>query len=930
MSASTLFNGAPFDVQQSNDDFDIITLNIDEEFPIDRQADEILFKNDHQFDLASYIGGESTSLLLSPVNDVSARRRMMSLSDFGYIESHNTPNKIDLSKMPAVQQTNGNHDKVAKTPASNRRKRKNLSREFIETSDSEDEKETSATKSSIHNVVEDSKRNKRREDDPIWIPNADKRGVKSTKKPSAVGHPKQIVDHKDLVENKKFVGDQHKSAQGSGLRNMLKQQLLSDRPMNKGKLLKTMSMPAGTSEKLNQPKLVLHSVKRMGVGRGKDIQITAKYYNCETSDNNDVRDKSNKQDRFHQIYTDSDTSESESSSSESSESDDSDIEVNSEPAPSPREICKEKQDLIVVEVNSNKEKAKENNFEKKSSAGELVKKSAGSNAKANKTINKTNVIDSNSLDSTDFARALATNAKKVTKAKPVVSKKKTNLEQQKRLIQSNMLLQNPAKFRIFADDKNKTVSTGTAALRETKIGLNVLAELKPKPANIVQELPKKVEKSQQCEIKSEEINDEIIDVVEVSDAIDAQENVKPDVVIVEESKVELSAKRKLNIQEYLKRKSLKTSHNSGANINDSFIVNIKTEQNENEASLESKQKNNEKDDEASLNEMFVGNSMYEEIIIVSVGCNTDISIPEASFIQPSEMKDGKSVLLSDIQTSVEKANSKISSMSLISSIQGVILKKTQSIEQNDKKVLAIAGGEGATNGKKKEEKPEHGENKVIMHLRKDRVRPTRVSTSIQTDPYFQFPPLEKLAPLSKKQSTLTEKRMGSIPRSNEMHFMHSETKNRMHRNYRSANHLSESSYYSDDDDKSVQRRSRHSDFMEHTAARHRRQSRRESSRYSSSKHDKYLSRHRTISRSLSSSSDNSTTSTDSSSSSQSSSSSSTYVSSASVRSLNSYGDSSSKSYYGDDHQYYRIRTTSNNSRRSNYRQMSSKRSNSPG
>ncbi|XP_055303832.1 uncharacterized protein LOC129569214 [Sitodiplosis mosellana] len=940
VSTNTLFHGAPFDVQQSNDDFDIITLNIDEEFPIDPQVDDILFKNDHQFDLASYIGGESNSLLLSPVNDSSARRRMISLSDIGHIESHNTPNKIDLSnslRTSAVQQTNATHDKVAKTPAGNRRKRKNLSREFIKTSDSEDEKETSTIKNSINSVAESSKRNKRKVDDPVWIPNADKRGAKAPKQ-TAVSHVKQIVDRKDLVENKKATKT-IPSAHGNSLRNMLKQQLLSERPMNKGKLLKTMSVPAGATEKLNQPKVVQHPIKRMGVGRGKDIQITAKYYNCnETSDNYDVRDKSCKQDRFHQIYTDSDTSESESSSSESSESDDSDIEVNSEPTPSPKEIRKVKQDPV-IQVNSNKEKPRENHFEKKPSAGELVNKNAGSNVKVN--ITKPTIIDSNSLDSTDFARALVTNAKKVTKAKPTVSKKKSNLEQQKRLIQSNMLLQNPAKFRIFADDKNKIVSNGTMSMRKSKIGSNVLAERKPKPANIVQKLPAIVEKVFQCEkeIKTEQINEEIIDVVnvvEVKDIIDVQEQVKPDVMIVEESKVESSAKRKLNIQEYLKRKSLKTSHNSGASINGSFIVNIKTEKIGNEAPMESNQKKNETNEEASPNDVFVGNSMYEEIIIVSMGCNTNISIPEASFIQPSEMKDGKSVkskvLLSDIQTSVEKANSKISSMSLISSIQDVILKKTHSIEQNDKKDVTVGGDEDATNGKDKEkEVPEHGENKVIMHLRKDRVRPTRVSTSIQTDPYFQFPPLEKLVPLSKKQSIMTEKRMGSIPRDNrssEMHFLHTETKNRIHRNYRGPSHLSESSYYSDEDDKSVQRRSRHSDFMEHSAVRHRR-SRRESSRYSSSKYDKYISRHRTISRSLSTSSDNSTTSTDSSSSSQSSSSSSTYVSSASVRSLNSYGGSSSKSYYGDDHQYYRIRTFSNNSRRSNYRQMTSKRSNSP-
>lgn len=951
MATGVTFNGAPFDVQQSNDDFDIITLNIDEEFPIDPQADDILFKNDHQFDLASYIGGESSSLLLSPVTDASARRRLMSLSEFGRIENQNTPARRDLSRMPVVvQQTNAAHDKVDKTPASNRRKRKNLSREFIETdSDSDDEKETSATKSSINNVANDnSKRNKRKEDDPVWIPNAEKRGTKAAK-PPIVSHAKQTIDRKDSSEAKKIT-KAAQPVQGNGLRNMLKQQLLSDRPMNRGKLLKTMSMPAGATEKLQQPKVVPHPVKGIGVGRGKDIQITAKYYNCnETSDNNIVRDKSCKQDRFHQIYTDSDTSESESGSdTDSSESDDTDIEVNSEPTPSPKDIRTEKQNAI-VEVNSNKEKSRENHIEKKPSAAELVKrelvkeKNAGSSSIRNSSNTKTNitkpiVIDNNSLDSTDFARALVTNVKKkVNKPKPAISKK-SNLEQQKRLIQSNMLLQNPAKFRIFSTENKKTPSNGTISPAEMKTSSSLLAERKPpipQAVKIVPELPTNIEKELQCnnEIKSEAVNIEVVEVVDEKNDVD----VKPNVMIVEESKVESSAKRKLNIQEYLKRKNLKTSHSGSANLNDNFIMNIKTEQIENEPATKPDQKGNEPNEEESSNNALVGNLMYEEIIIVSIGCNTDISIPELSFIQPSEIKDGKSVKskLSDIQSSVEKANSKISSMSLISSIQDTILKKTHSFEQNDNKKEAAVGGDAdATNGKDKEEEvPEHGENKVIMHLRKDRVRPIRITTSIQTDPYFQFPPLEKLAPLSKKQSTLTEKRVNSVPRDNrssDVHFLHTDPKNRIHRNYRGPSHLSESSYYSDEDDKTVQRRSRHSDFMEHKSVRHRRRSRRESSRYSSSKYDKYLSRHRTISRSLSSSSDNSTTSTESSSSSQSSSSSSTYVSSTSARSLNSYGGSSSKSYYGDDHQYYRIRTTSNNSRRNNYRQMTSKRSNSPG
>uniref|UniRef100_A0A182K050 RRM domain-containing protein n=1 Tax=Anopheles christyi TaxID=43041 RepID=A0A182K050_9DIPT len=41
---------------------------------------------------------------------------------------------------------------------------------------------------------------------------------------------------------------------------------------------------------------------------------------------------------------------------------------------------------------------------------------------------------------------------------------------------------------------------------------------------------------------------------------------------------------------------------------------------------------------------------------------------------------------------------------------------------------------------------EHGEDKVIMHLRKDRMRTQRVDATTQTDPSGRFPPLCKLAP----------------------------------------------------------------------------------------------------------------------------------------------------------------------------------------
>lgn len=946
----------PFDGQPSNDDFDIITLNIDADFPIDTQ-DEILFKNDHQFDLASYIGGESSSLLLSPIiNDASARRRLMSVSDFGHLESHNamiatkTAAK-NLSRMAMVE-ANTVHDKVVtKTPACNRRKRKNLSREFIESSDSDSD--DSKSKNGIINVVDDGKSNKlakpRKENDPVWNPTVDKRATKVLK-PAAI-RTKETVDHKDSAESKKIAGVATKtgqSAQGNGLRNLLKQQLLSDRPVNKNKLLKTMSMPSDTSEKLIVPKVVPHPVKRMGVGRGKDIQITAKYYNVNESSDNNERDKSVKQDRFHQIYTDSDTT---SHSESESDSDDSDIEVNSEPLP-PKKVIVEEKSSQAVEIDSNKEKPQKINLPKRSSADALkqfIQNKISTNDKRKPTM-----IDSNSMDSTDFAKALVTNAKIVTTKTKSNAAKKNNLEQQKRIIQSNMLLHNPAKFKITTADKPKLPSNGVASSTEVR-PTPAVAEHKVEPFKPIQVFSGCVAKETSTitdTFKSNHIetpqhngnlspNEQAIksesakEVDNVQNNQEIQEDVKPDTLSIDESKFESSSKRKLNIQEYLKRKSLKTTHSGDATVRNYSVVNIKAERIENGMKADSNEGNNAtSNDEASPNNSFTGNSMYEEIIIVSMGCNTDISIP-ASFNQPSEMKDGDSVksnvLLSDIsfiQTSVEKANSKISCMSLISSIQDVILKKTHSIEQSGKRDAATGDAVASDSKEKTDEVPEHGENKTIMHLRKDRVRPTRVSTSVQTDPYFQFPPLEKLTPLSKKQTSTTEKRVGSMPR--DLHFVHNENKNKAHRNYRGPNRLSESSYYSDEDEeKSIQRRSRHSDFVEHNNGRHSRV-RRESSRYSSSKYDRYINRHRTISRSLSSSSDNSTTSTDSSSSSQSSNTSSSYVSSASQRSLNSYGGSSSKSHYGDDHQYYRKRTVSNNSRRSNYRHGKLNRTNSPG
>ncbi|KAM7362236.1 PGC-1 family member spargel [Cochliomyia hominivorax] len=138
-------------------------------------------------------------------------------------------------------------------------------------------------------------------------------------------------------------------------------------------------------------------------------------------------------------------------------------------------------------------------------------------------------------------------------------------------------------------------------------------------------------------------------------------------------------------------------------------------------------------------------SDYEEIIIVSASCNTDISIPPLpnQAIQPvnnvSRSLLKSSALLSTITNTFQKVkaieNAKLTTSSLITSIQDVVVKKTLPVpeETND-----AAEGEKMKESKKPEH---HGEDKIIMHLRKDRIRKRMCSVSIQTDLQPEFPPL---------------------------------------------------------------------------------------------------------------------------------------------------------------------------------------------
>lgn len=1015
-----------FDMQQS-DDFDIITLNIDDDFPIDAEDDDLLFRNEHQsFDLANYIGGgsagsECSSLLLTPVKDgktVAAStpsplnlRHKFLLPNAMYAEPMKiataTPNNINPMQSSAINISTA-HVRVTKTPASNRRKRKNLSREFIlESDDTSDTDSNSICNTVISNkinqMIDDRKANRKRkpikESDPVWNPLPLKRNPPPKK--SANGRKNAVAQVAQVDNLCTKVPAKHAGSQGKSLRNLIKQQLLSDRPINAKKLLKTTSSPSlptqpHTVEKPNVTQVAHAPVHRIGVGRGKDIAITAKYYNRTESsddDNSTIEPieevKSNKAYRYDQIYTDSDNSDME-------------IDVSSVPTttvpdwkPKVHIPDQEKEPTVVkdekcIKVAECKRKTvSKPQIDVKVNA--MVEpppipqqsQSSGTNNPPKLTCNSKKTPDNaRAVDSSEFVKALVVDGKtKVrTKSKSIVAAKRKKFEEQKRLIKSNILLQNPAKFKLLTTENATLTSTSPIAVDgATPISnaqanavksvkgvveqSNVVKEkttTELKPVQIVQ--PIKIESENTVNIENQKHEHETKHTKEGA-VQNKEEDIKPDIAELtttsadeQQHKNEANAKRKLNIQEYLQRKSLKATGQNGHR----FVNSIKMEQSDvmkrtNSANAQSQ---NDGDAAEESKNGLAANSMYEEIIIVSIGCNTDISIP-------------KTTLLSNIQTSVAEANAKISSSSLISSIQSVLLKQSRCSDvEQAKKERKISGpkkgknahqngtenGTNAADDNGSEEVEEHGENKVIMHLRKDRVRPMRKTIAIQTDSYFQFPTLQKLMPATSRASKMLNeksmKRVNSFPRDtsanrsvSDNHYMHSNggrhssvcyNRNRTYSNSICRGRLMDANHSGDEElPVKTQRPSRHSQFVErrHTERNYRkRYTSRNRSRSISSSSDSSSVSVVSGSSSLSSSSSSSATST-SSSTSKSSSSSSVYISNASPRSLNSYGGSSSKSYY-DDHPYSRKRTTSNShARRKTYRRHSnnrSRRSDSPG
>jgi hypothetical protein len=122
---------------------------------------------------------------------------------------------------------------------------------------------------------------------------------------------------------------------------------------------------------------------------------------------------------------------------------------------------------------------------------------------------------------------------------------------------------------------------------------------------------------------------------------------------------------------------------------------------------------------------------FEEITIVSMGCNTDITIPPVDDTFSDSKPATKS--LSSIVNNLNKDNVESllnSSTSLFSSIQAVVQSKCKANETDNEQSCEVS-----------KESNEHGEDKTIMHLRKDRLRPFKCSIGLQTENISLFPPL---------------------------------------------------------------------------------------------------------------------------------------------------------------------------------------------
>lgn len=146
-------------------------------------------------------------------------------------------------------------------------------------------------------------------------------------------------------------------------------------------------------------------------------------------------------------------------------------------------------------------------------------------------------------------------------------------------------------------------------------------------------------------------------------------------------------------------------------------------------SNEETQEKGEEEENVENNQIDENMEDYEEIVLVSMECNTEISI---SPLENDNLHESPTKFLTNIVNTIQN-NDNVktllnSSTTLLSSINAVVHEKCSN------SVI-----EAEQSGRKNAS--EHGENKVIMHLRKDRIRPEREDFAIQTDSSPLFPPL---------------------------------------------------------------------------------------------------------------------------------------------------------------------------------------------
>lgn len=142
---------------------------------------------------------------------------------------------------------------------------------------------------------------------------------------------------------------------------------------------------------------------------------------------------------------------------------------------------------------------------------------------------------------------------------------------------------------------------------------------------------------------------------------------------------------------------------------------------------------------------------FEEIIIVSIGCNTQMSIdPNEVICETNEESENKktdeeeSTSLTSIVNNLKKDNKQnilLSNSSLLASIQNVVTQKKQTplVSTSTETVQPEITSEEKPRNEGEEQ--DHGEDKVIMHLSKYRQRPEMKTMSTQTESLPQFPPL---------------------------------------------------------------------------------------------------------------------------------------------------------------------------------------------